>query len=74
MLAAILSSVAFSGEVNIDGGQLMLNGDIELADGKVLSHGIVLLLHGTLAHKDMELIATLQVALQEAGLNYRCRR
>jgi len=36
LLAAILSSVAFSGEVYIDGGQLTLNGDIELADGKIL--------------------------------------
>ena len=69
LLAALVSSAAFSGEVRIDGGEFTLNGDIELADGKNLSDGVVLLLHGTLAHKDMELIATLQEAMQEAGLN-----
>ena len=43
-------------EVKIKHGDLTLNANLNLAPGKSLADGIVLMLHGTLAHKDMELI------------------
>ena len=67
LLAASVSDAAVSGEVKIDGGHYTLNGDIEIADDKQLSDGVVLMVHGTLGHKDMEVIASLQTALLDAG-------
>ncbi len=38
-----------------------------VADGKSIGDGVVLILHGTLGHKDMEIIETLQSVFQEGG-------
>ena len=42
-----------------------LNANLNIAGGKSLSDGVVLLLHGTLAHKDMEIMRALQDLLLE---------
>ncbi|WP_282608563.1 alpha/beta hydrolase [Pelagibius sp. Alg239-R121] len=55
-------------EVELKHDGLTLLGDLVMPDDGSLSDGAVLLLHGTLAHKDMELIETLQVALAERGV------
>ena len=49
------------------GGRIAL-GDLVVPDGASLANGVVLLTHGTLAHKDMELIEALQNALAERGV------
>lgn len=52
---------------NPDG--LTLNANLQLADGKSMTDGIVLLTHGTLAHNQMELIITLQRLLAERDIS-----
>ena len=53
-------------EVSLEYRGLTLNANLEAADG---ADGMLILVHGTLAHKDMEIIATLQALLAERGLS-----
>mgnify|MGYP000088196677 CR=1 FL=1 len=55
------------GMTNADG--LALSANLELADGKNLADGVVLLTHGTLAHGKMEIIVALQEALKDRGIS-----
>ncbi len=48
---------------------LILNANLELAEGKTMADGVVLLTHGTLAHNKMEIIATLQRLLAERSIS-----
>lgn len=48
---------------------LTLNGNLELAAGKGLEDGVILLAHGLLAHNAMEVIAALQRGLKARGLS-----
>jgi pimeloyl-ACP methyl ester carboxylesterase len=48
---------------------MTLNGNLQMAEGKSLEDGIILITHGTLAHNKMEIIATLQGLLTERGFN-----
>ena len=58
-----MAATALAGEVTIDGENYELNGDlVGFVGGRV-----VLLVHGTLAHKDMELIEGLQTVFLESG-------
>lgn len=41
--------------------------ELTLAEGKVLQDGIILMVHGTLAHKDMEIMKSLREALRDRG-------
>ena len=56
-------------EVKINHGGLTLNADLELAGGKTLADGVVLMTHGLLAHKGMEIMTALKGLLAEWGLN-----
>ncbi|MDH5183329.1 MAG: lysophospholipase [Gammaproteobacteria bacterium] len=49
------------------GRQLVAN--LELAEGKHLQDGVVLMTHGTLAHGQMEIMTSLQGLLKESGIN-----
>ena len=55
-------------EVKIKHGGLTLNANLNVASGKTLSDGVVLMLHGSLAHKDMEIMRALQDLLLERGI------
>lgn len=46
-----------------------ISANLELAEGKTIKDGVVLLTHGTLAHGKMEIITTLQAALLERGIS-----
>ncbi len=46
-----------------------LNGELMLTEGKQLEDGVTLLVHGTLAHNKMELIANLQRLLAARGVS-----
>jgi alpha/beta superfamily hydrolase len=46
-----------------------LNGELVLTDGRQLEDGVTLLVHGTLAHNKMELIANLQRLLAARGVS-----
>ena len=70
--AALLLSAsvcALPDEVQIDDGDRLLNADLELAPDSSLEDGVILMLHGTLGHKDMEIMATLQSVFLEYGYN-----
>lgn len=56
-------------EVAIPFADVRLRGQLELSSANGLSDGVALLVHGTLAHADMEIIATLRSLLAERGLN-----
>lgn len=63
-------AISYAGErVTLDHGGLTLNANLELAQGKTLADGVVLLTHGTLAHNKMEIIVALQTLLRERGHN-----
>ena len=47
----------------------MLVANLELAPGKSLRDGVVLMTHGTLAHGRMEIMSSLQQLLKERGIN-----
>ena len=58
-----------SDEVKVKHAGLTLNAELQLAEGKGLQHGAVLLVHGTLAHNGMDTIKNLSEVLNERGLN-----
>jgi len=72
LFMAFLVSVplwAHATETTIPYKGMTLNGNLEMAEGKSLDDGIILITHGTLAHNKMEIIATLQQLLTEHGFN-----
>lgn len=67
-----LCALSLSGhakEVTLKFNNLMLNGNLELAHGKTLKDGVVLILHGFLAHNRMEIIESSQAAFLENERN-----
>lgn len=59
----------YSAEVSrIEQGQKLI-ANLELAEGKHLRDGVVLMTHGTLAHGQMEIMSTLQGLLKDNGIN-----
>ena len=63
-LALLLwAAAASAGPVSLRHGALQLGANVEIVSKGGLADGVVVLLHGTLAHKDMEIITTLRVAL-----------
>lgn len=76
LIFALVIPFVFSGaypaqaeEVKIKHNGLTLNANLNIAPGKSLADGVVLMLHGTLAHKDMEIMKALQDQLVERGLS-----
>ena len=61
--------LAVADEVKIDHGGMLLNGNLVLVSESALSDGVILMLHGTLGHKDMEIMSTLQSIFAEYGRN-----
>ncbi len=69
LILTLASQAGLAGEVTLEHGNITLNARLELADGKTLKDGVILMTHGTLAHNGMEIIQTLQDLLNENGLN-----
>lgn len=73
ILVGLLSITSFTSakaeEVNLHFNDLTLNANLEIAEGKQLSDGVVLIMHSFLAHNRMEIIEASQTALLENGLN-----
>jgi pimeloyl-ACP methyl ester carboxylesterase len=65
----VLTSVVDAKEVTLSHKGLTLNANLELAAGKTLADGAVLLTHGSLAHNGMEIITYFQSLLKEKGYN-----
>ncbi len=66
--AAISPLVAGERSVELRIGGLTALADLVTPDSGSIKSGVVLITHGTLAHKDMELIEVLQRALAERGI------
>ncbi len=64
-----LSLGSQAAEVTLPHHGLTLNGQLQMAKGKSLKEGVVLVLHGTLSHNRTELIEGIQKQLTERGLN-----
>jgi hypothetical protein len=61
----LIAGLLFAGastaqEVTLPYRGLTLNARLEMAKGKTLADGVILITHGSLAHNDMELYRTLQ--------------
>jgi len=71
--AASVCCVAFAAQAEDvslkNAAGLGLGANLELADGKSVADGVVMLTHGTLAHNKMEIIANLQKLLAERGVS-----
>jgi pimeloyl-ACP methyl ester carboxylesterase len=68
LLTALLTE-ASAEEVTQEFNGLTVNANLELAPGSALEEGVVLVLHGPLAHNRMEIIENIQRALAENGRN-----
>lgn len=56
-------------EVLLRHDDIELRADLTLAEDKALSDGVVVLLHGTLAHNRMEIVSTVAELLNDEGYN-----
>lgn len=60
---------ALAEPVSLPHDGLTLQGELRLAPGKVLKDGVILIIHGTLAHGRMDFMQAMQSALAERGLS-----
>ena len=67
--ALVLSSLAFSSLHWAPAQAEEVNGELRSASGKALKDGVVLLVHGTLAHNAMDTIKNLATVLGERGFS-----
>ncbi len=65
----VASGQALASDVKLGYGGLTLNANLELADGKDMTDGIVLITHGLLAHGGMEITKVMQELLKERNLS-----
>ncbi len=65
----VTSAVVSAKEVTLQHRGLTLNAELELAAGKTITEGIILITHGALAHRDMESVTYLRKLLRERGYN-----
>lgn len=56
-------------EVTVQHQGLTLNANLELAAGKQITDGVILITHGSLAHRSMESLLNFQSLLNEKGYN-----
>ncbi len=66
---AFISTITHADEVQLKHKGLTLNAELALATGKQLADGAILITHGGLAHRDMELITALRSQLKQKGYN-----
>jgi len=56
-------------EISLKHKGLVLNADLSLAEGKTLKDGVILITHGSLAHRDMETLVYLRSLLKDFDYN-----
>lgn len=66
-IALGIAAAANADEVTLRRKGLRLNASLDLAAGKQLADGVMLITHGGLAHRDMEIITALQTLLKQKG-------
>ena len=60
---------ALATEVTLRDHALTLNADLTLAPGKTLADGVILITHGSLAHRDMEMLVAFRNLLRDKAYN-----
>lgn len=55
--------------VELEHDDMTLLGNLEMAPGSSVEDGVVLMVHGTLAHGEMEIMRSMQELLRDAGYN-----
>lgn len=68
-LALLLPGFAAAENVSLKHRGLALNANLEMAPGKSMKDGVILMTHGTLAHGRMEIMAALQETMKARGYN-----
>ena len=68
-ILGLLAAPLAAKEVTISHNGLTLRGNLEPADGKSIADGVLLMVHGTLAHHEMETIKGLQKNLKDRGVS-----
>lgn len=66
-VAAFASAGASAREVTLPHRGITLNGTLDLADGKSTGDGVILMVHGTMAHKDMEIMRQFRAMFRKSG-------
>ena len=69
VLAWFMTTTAPADEVQIRHTGKTLNANLEIADGKTLGDGVVVIVHALMQHYDTEIIRGLQERLSDAGRN-----
>jgi esterase/lipase len=64
----VAAAPAMAEPVQLKPGQLRLNGNLELPEGKKVTDGVALIVHGTFSHDKQETIAALQENLKKRGI------
>lgn len=64
-----LLNPALAKEVSLPYQGLKLNADLTLAPGKTLADGVILITHGSLAHRDMEMLVAIRNLLRDKAYN-----
>ena len=65
----LITQAAHAREVFLQHQGLTLNAALDMTEGKSLQNGIILITHGALAHRDMEMLKYLRKLLKESGHN-----
>lgn len=68
-LALLFSLPTMAEEVTVTHQGLALKANLEMAAGKSMKDGVILMTHGTLAHGRMEIMSTLQDNMKARGYN-----
>ncbi len=66
-LGLLVAPAAAAQEVALPHRGITLNATLELAAGKSLADSVVLMLHGTMAHKDMEIMRQFRALFRQKG-------
>lgn len=69
MLAGFMTTAASAEEVQIRYAGKTLNADLEIADGKTLGDGVIVIVHALRQHYNSEIIRGLQERFKDAGRN-----
>lgn len=67
VVLAFVTATSAASEVTLRHQGLVLNAGLDLAAGKQLTDGVILITHGGLAHRDMEMITALRGLLNQKG-------
>jgi len=67
VLGVALAAVAAAAEVTLAHGARTLRATLDLAGGKSLADGVVLMVHGTMGHRDMDVMRHFRRLLNEKG-------